>query len=201
MTHRSLPYLCGKKLRMLWLGQTSEVLPPVKSTLAAAGAEIEFKMTENRYTFLRHLIDFVPHLILADHALKPFTDWQALTLVRRAYPDIPFIVVAGKKEAAAITQLIMAGATGVVWKSHLDLLPGTLDRALGLHHQNSTQLTTMRLLRQIENNIAELKQLQAFMSGGEAHPETFPGQVLSEIGQSLDYLLRLKASLRAKQLS
>ena len=100
-------------------------------------AKIDFisKRVEEEPDFRRELLEFKPHLILADHSLPHFDGVSALKITREISPDIPFIFVSGKIGEDFAVEMLKKGATDYVLKSNLPKLPHAVQRALNEYNE------------------------------------------------------------------
>lgn len=55
----------------------------------------EFRLSKDKTTYSEALNEFLPDIILSDHALPHFNSIDALIMARQRYPNIPFIMVTG----------------------------------------------------------------------------------------------------------
>jgi PAS domain S-box-containing protein len=95
-------------------------------------AKINFisKRVEEEPDFRRELLEFEPHLILADHSLPHFDGVSALKITKEVSPGTPFIFVSGKIGEDFAVEMLKEGATDYVLKSNLPKLPHAVQRAL-----------------------------------------------------------------------
>ena len=76
-----------------------------------------------------------PDLVLADYSLPGFDGFKALSLLRDAHPDVPFIFVSGSLGEERATEALKRGATDYVLKDRLPRLPAVVRRALSEAHE------------------------------------------------------------------
>lgn len=75
-----------------------------------------------------HWLSFQPNLILTDYTLPQFTGFEALEIVKKVIPDIPFIIVKGVSEEMAADS-IKRGAWDYVLQDNLIRLTPAIENA------------------------------------------------------------------------
>lgn len=89
------------------------------------------KVVATEKEFIEQLRTFKPDLIFADFNLPGFDGARAFDLYKECYSQkIPFIIVSGTIGEEKVVELLHAGATDFVLKSHLHRVPMVLKRAL-----------------------------------------------------------------------
>src|ERR1043165_521273 len=71
-----------------------------------------------------------PGLILSDHGLPSFSGFEALEIVRRRCPELPFIFVSGSNDPGLVAEMYEEGATDYVFKRDLGDLKSVVLRVL-----------------------------------------------------------------------
>ena len=96
---------------------------------AAPGSAV--LQVDSRIDFVRTLDEFVPDVILSDHAVADFNVLEAFRLAQRRAPGSPFILVSGLFEQLA-SDCLQAGAADFVPKAELSRLGPAMAAALAL---------------------------------------------------------------------
>lgn len=92
---------------------------PLVVTTVETVADFKKSLRENR-----------PHLICADHILPDGFALEAIALVNKVCPDVPFIVITGAGEEEVAADYLRAGAADYLSKRKLDLFPLALDEVM-----------------------------------------------------------------------
>jgi PAS domain S-box-containing protein len=83
-----------------------------------------------REEFVQALAAHSWDLVLADYRLPDFTGLDALKLVRKNFPFLPFILMSGTIGEQAAIESLKAGATDYILKQNRDRLPAAVRRAV-----------------------------------------------------------------------
>jgi len=110
-------------------------------------ASLPFKLVplrvETEAAYRKALVEFSPHLVLADFSLPAFTGMDALVILREKNPDTPLIIVTGSLNEETAVACMKMGASDCVLKEHLfKLYPavnGVLERARILDGKKSAE--------------------------------------------------------------
>jgi DNA-binding NarL/FixJ family response regulator len=97
--------------------------------LREAAPESTVRLVDTRIEFVHNLEEFVPDVILSDHAVADFNVLDAFRLAQRRAPGSPFILVSGTFEQMA-SECLQAGAADFVTKSELSRLGPVIASAL-----------------------------------------------------------------------
>ena len=98
--------------------------------LESAGIEFEYKVVDTLEAFDHTLHSFAPDIILSDYSLPQFTGMDALSLVRKSRPHLPFIIVTGAINEETAVDLMKAGAWDYVLKDRLGRLSTAVKGAI-----------------------------------------------------------------------
>lgn len=103
----------------------------------------------DRPTLLTALESFAPHVILCDFAMPGFGGLEALDVVRRLAPAVPFIFVSGSIGEEVAVAALRAGASDYVLKDRLARLPSAVERALEFARATAERERAQERLRRI----------------------------------------------------
>ncbi|MEM7660535.1 MAG: response regulator, partial [Bacteroidota bacterium] len=147
-----------------------------------------------RFEFIRVLFNMVPHIIIADYTLGDYSGLEALTFVRRVFPEVPFLAITGNEAPSIQKSFLQEGATLFLSKNKLEELPHYFREAFDLHPNSQGDLLNMRIQVQIRENIEALGEIRSMLgSEGEG---SLSRSLREEIDQSIQYLLQLSSGLR-----
>jgi two-component system cell cycle sensor histidine kinase/response regulator CckA len=99
--------------------------------------------------FIAALDSFRPDIILCDHNMPGFGGQQALALVKRLRPDVPFILVTGSLDEETAVNYLKAGAADYILKDRIVRLVPALQEALERARERAALRRHERLLHQI----------------------------------------------------
>src|SRR5215472_14162973 len=98
--------------------------------LRREGLHCTWSRVETEEAFRTALYEQRPHLILSDFSLPGYDGSDALRLVQREAPEIPFIFVSGTIGEERAIEALKSGAIDYVLKTNLARLPPAVKRAL-----------------------------------------------------------------------
>lgn len=120
-----------RHLRILHLEDDPRDAELVEATLLESGIDCEVRLVSGEVDFCGALAAGGIDLVLADFALPSFDGMSALAIVRKSYPDLPFVFISGRLGEEAAIESLKSGATDYVLKSRLARLEPAVTRALG----------------------------------------------------------------------
>ncbi len=92
--------------------------------LEKSGFDFQLERIQSEVELRRKMETDKPDLILSDHGLPSFDGFEALAIVRKTDPELPFIFVSGSNNQAMVARMYEEGATDYVFKRDLhDLAP------------------------------------------------------------------------------
>jgi len=116
-----------------------------------------------REEFIQALAEANWDLVLADYRLPDFTGLDALKLVRKQHPFLPFILMSGTIGEQAAIESLKAGATDYILKQKRDRLPAAVRRAVAEAGERAKREAAEEDLRRSEKQYRLLFQ-------GNPHP-------------------------------
>lgn len=136
---RSLDYQqeSGKKLKVLILEDMFSDAELVKLYFEELDFHPEYRVTEKREEYIKHLKFFKPDIIISDFNLPNFDGLKALKILRSDLGDdiTPFVFVTGTLGEENAVKAIKGGATDFIVKERVNQLPAAVIRALREKHE------------------------------------------------------------------
>ena len=165
--------IIGAKIReMAIINQTLRILHlednPVdalltRDQLQAKGVTAEITHVTGRSEFERALRAEKWDLVLSDYHVPNFTGIEALGLVRREFPLMPFILMSGTIGEQAAIESLRAGATDYVLKQNRERLPAAVRRAVVEAKEHSRR-------EQAEIDLRQSEKQYRLLFNGNPHP-------------------------------
>ena len=125
-----VPQRMNRKLQILHLEDDPDFAEWVRSLFAQDGLDVELKCVGDRAAFEAALDAGAFDAIVSDYHLPSFSGLDALAMVRKKNPHIPFILVSGTIGEQAAIESLRAGATDYLLKQQPDRLPSAVRRAV-----------------------------------------------------------------------
>ena len=125
-----VPQRMNRKLQILHLEDDPDFAELVHSLFAQDGLDVELKCVGDRAAFEAALDAGAFDVIVSDYHLPSFSGLDALAMVRKKNPHIPFILVSGTIGEQAAIESLRAGATDYLLKQQPDRLPSAVRRAV-----------------------------------------------------------------------
>src|ERR1700733_7111082 len=117
-------------LRILHLEDNPADALLVRDQFANDDLAVDMRHVMHREEFAAALVEGGWDLVLADYRLPDFNGLDALKLVRKIFPLMPFILMSGTIGEQAAIESLKAGATDYILKQNRDRLPSAVRRAL-----------------------------------------------------------------------
>ena len=128
----------------------------VKSILDEQGLECDITDVETEADFVSALTRNTFDLILADYILPSFDGLSALKIVKKDFPEIPFILLSGSIGEEYAIESLKNGATDYVLKTNMERLVPAINRALHEKEESTkrreAETSILRLKTAIENS-------------------------------------------------
>jgi len=135
----------------------------VRDQFASDELNAEVRQVGTRDEFVQALDEQPWDLVLADYRLPGYNGLDALKLVRKKYPHLPFILMSGTIGEQAAIESLKAGATDYILKQKRDRLPTAVRRAVAEATERNRRETAEEDLRRSEKHYRLLFQ-------GNPHP-------------------------------
>ncbi|MDP5172567.1 MAG: response regulator [Bacteroidia bacterium] len=128
--------------------------------LRQLNTEVEVIVASKRIDFVRCLLDFVPDLIISDYHLQNFNGTEALFLVRKSFPKVPFIILTGLKDPQLIESLYQHGISACVSKDNLSELGDIIQEAHLRNKQYHSRILKVRVLQQLRTQLKYIENIK-----------------------------------------
>src|SRR6202142_3997451 len=120
----------NRKLQILHLEDDPDFAKLVQTLFAQDGLDVDLKCVGDRAEFVAALDAGAFDVIVSDYHLPSFSGLDALAMVRKKDPYIPFILVSGTIGEQAAIESLKAGATDYLLKQQPDRLASAVRRAV-----------------------------------------------------------------------
>ncbi|HTY85989.1 MAG TPA: PAS domain S-box protein [Candidatus Acidoferrum sp.] len=120
----------NKKLHILHLEDEPDFAELVRTMLEQDGLDAEIRCIGSRAALEESLSGGAFDVVISDYHLPSFSGLDALAIVRKRDPFLPFILVSGTIGEQAAIESLKAGATDYLLKQHPDRLPSAVRRAV-----------------------------------------------------------------------
>lgn len=121
-----------KPVRVLVLEDSTADAELIRHELLRSGLATVTERVDTEHAFVSALKDFLPDVVLSDHALGAFDAQAALALLHGIRPTIPFILVTGTINSESTVACIRAGAEDLILKDNLTRLAASITKAVQL---------------------------------------------------------------------
>lgn len=118
------------ELRILLLEDVCDDAELIKRELRKGNIAFTSRRVYTSKEYLRELDEFSPHIVISDFTLGEFNALDALSLLHKHSPELPFILVTGSQSEEVAVACIKQGADDYILKSSLTRLPSAVLGAL-----------------------------------------------------------------------
>lgn len=171
-----------KEYRILMLEDVPADAELVERQLRKGGLKFVSRRVMAKDEFVKELREFAPDIVLSDYRLPQFDGLAALDIVRKDYPEIPFIIISGAIGEELAVETLRRGATDYVLKDSLTRLSSIVERALrdadkrGIEKMLQQRITELEIenkdmrerelkIRKLQTELKELKDLLEDLAG------------------------------------
>jgi signal transduction histidine kinase len=153
-----------KELKILMLEDQADEAGLIERVLRKDGLIFTSKRVDTREEFIAALKEFLPDVILSDHALPQFNSIEALKICEKQAHHIAFILVTGAVSEEFAVNCLKQGADDYVLKSNLVRLPSAIANALKQKQVESKKKKAEKTLRKQNDELVKInKELDSFV--------------------------------------
>lgn len=98
--------------------------------LEISGYLLEHKLVDNADEMRKVLNEDVWDIVISDYNMPRFNGLDALKLLKKSHPEIPFILVSGTMGEETAVKAMKAGASDYLMKNNLNRLPAAIKREI-----------------------------------------------------------------------
>ena len=124
--------------------------------LKKANIKFNSKIVQTEKDFLYELHSFKPNIILSDYRLPSFNGLEALEIVKKISPEIPFIFVTGTLDEITAIGCIKKGAWDYVLKENFIRLGPAVKEAMKLREEIEKRKIAEQAQQEIEQQYREI---------------------------------------------
>jgi signal transduction histidine kinase len=153
-----------KGLKILILEDLQDDVGLIERTLRKEGMNFCVRRVDTQEEFTDSLQNYLPDVILSDHALPQFNSLEALKICRKHAVNVPFILVTGTVSEEFAVSCLKQGADDYVLKSNMVRLPSAIQNALKQRHHEVKRKKAERTLRKQNEQLIKInKELDSFV--------------------------------------
>jgi signal transduction histidine kinase len=147
-----------RDLKILMLEDLPEDIGLIEHVLRKEGIHFVSYYADTKEEYIKALNNFVPDVILSDHALPQFNSVEALAICRKNSLNTPFILVTGTVSEEFAVSCLKQGADDYVLKSNLVRLPSAIVNALRQRNIELKRKTAEQTLRKQNEELVKINQ-------------------------------------------
>ena len=145
-------------LRILHLEDVPTDAELIERVLRKSGLAYKKLVVDTRLDYITALQEFLPDIVLSDHALPAFNSYEALEILKGMNMHIPFILITSSISEEFAVEILKQGAADYILKDRLQRLPSAVKTALEIN----------RLEKEKQQFITELISSSKLMNEVEA---------------------------------
>jgi len=150
----------SKPLRVLIVEDCEPDAILVAHQLRHSGYELVYERVETEETMTAALKRQAWDIVLSDHNLPHFNSLDAMAVLRKHEPSVPFIIVSGAIGEETAVTAVKGGAADYVSKSKLAHLPTAVERAL----REAEQRRALRESEEVFRKLSECSPAGVFLT-------------------------------------
>jgi PAS domain S-box-containing protein len=189
----------SEPLRLLLVEDSQDDALLLKRELEKGGFSPEIRRVETAEAYNQALDENGWDMVIGDYVLPAFSGHEALKILRRRDPDLPFIIVSGVVGEEVAVETMKAGANDYLLKHNLTRLAPAVRRELNDRHSRKEHRLAEQALRESEARFRGI-----FENSGDAvfligiHEDGF---TYDDLNPEAERFLRLrKADVRGRRL-
>ncbi|MBC8416375.1 MAG: response regulator [Candidatus Cloacimonetes bacterium] len=145
-----------KPLKILIVEDNPSDAELIQLELRKTNKEFESRVVQDEENFLKELEAFQPDLILSGYTMSQFTGLDALDIVKKKCPEVPFIIVTGSVNEETAAKCMRWGAWDYVLKDRLVHLGNAVQNAIRLKAENEKKKLAEEALLESEEKYRTL---------------------------------------------
>jgi signal transduction histidine kinase len=155
----------------------------IRHALHQENVSFNLKRVDTEASFVKHITESPPDLILSDFSLPGFDGMSALALAKEKCPEVPFIFVTGTLGEEVAIETLKKGATDYVLKHRLSRLVPSVHRAMREARERAER---KRAQQQLRESYEQLRSLSIHLQSVREEERTrIAREVHDELGQAL----------------
>ncbi|XDD49433.1 sensor histidine kinase [Leptospira sp. WS92.C1] len=169
--------------------------------IGTSGLDFSYKQIQTKEELIQELKASEPDLILSDFSLPSFDGMEALEIVRKYLPNIPFLFVSGWLGEEAAIEALKRGATDYISKNKISKLNFSIDRALKESEERALLDEAEKENETLKSQLIQAQKLEAvsLLATGVSHEINNPLTIIINyaqliLGQSKDDMILKYAS-------
>ncbi|PJZ52989.1 hybrid sensor histidine kinase/response regulator [Leptospira adleri] len=161
--------------------------------ISGSGLDFSYKQIQTKEELIQEVQSSEPDLVLSDFSLPSFDGMEALEIVRKFHPNVPFLFVSGWLGEDAAIEALKQGATDYISKNKITKLNYSIERALKESEERSLLEEAEKQNETLKSQLIQAQKLEAIslLATGVAHEINNPLTIIINyaqliLGQSQD---------------
>jgi signal transduction histidine kinase len=180
------PVIVKDEIRILLVEDSDVDEALIRRALGTSGLSFDLKRVDTRAALVHHLLRTPPDVVLSDFSIPGFGGMEALEIVQKKCPDVPFIFVTGTLGEEVAIDTMKKGATDYVLKHRLTRLGPSVLRAL---REAKGRAERRRAEEELRESHDQLRSLSVYLQYVREEERTaISREVHDELGQALTAL-------------
>lgn len=134
----------------------------VERILKRSDIVFEKLIVDSRKEYIKALSQFQPDIILSDHSLPSFNSLEALSILKQARMDIPFILITATVSEEFAVNVMKEGASDYILKDRLQRLPSAVINAIEKHQSDQERQTYLNKIVASESLFSKAELIAEF---------------------------------------
>ncbi|MBM9499016.1 response regulator [Leptospira sp. 201903071] len=161
--------------------------------ISTSGLDFSYKQIQTKEELIQEVQASEPDLVLSDFSLPSFDGMEALEIVRKYHPNVPFLFVSGWLGEDAAIEALKQGATDYISKNKITKLNYSIERALKESEERTLLEEAEKQNETLKSQLIQAQKLEAIslLATGVAHEINNPLTIIINyaqliLGQSQD---------------
>ncbi len=136
-----------------------------------SGLDFSYKQIQTKEELIQEVQSSEPDLVLSDFSLPSFDGMEALEIVRKFHPHVPFLFVSGWLGEDAAIEALKQGATDYISKNKITKLNYSIERALKESEERILLEEVEKQNETLKSQLIQAQKLEAIslLASGVAH--------------------------------